>query len=924
MLRLRDSTPQNPLRAAPAAAAAVLLHRSTARGRERETESAAHRSAVIAMAGTKPRGKPKSKALAAGAGPGRKKKGFTGGAGKRGERRHGPRLPTALRRQLDALGPDPSRGSDDDEEAGSDEGADDVYEYEEAVPEEEAGKNGRYDAVEKYEYEFDSDGSNADENVPSDEGEDMEEDDANEDEDEEKQIRILQETTGMPREAFDGGKKKKQPLELPLQPGVGDATITIHDLLIQGKPGYSKIRKRLQQQDKKATAVQAPLPKVERDKIERSVVYQQSKKEVTKWETLVKRNREAPTLYFENDLNLGVNTVGAIASEFKPRNEFEKKMAEIIHSTEMMEAHKNDGAKILELNKIGVEDVRERQNRLAKMRSLLFRHEMKAKRIKKIKSRTYHRMLKKDKMKAASADFEEDPEVAKELAKKQEFKRAEARMRLKHKNTSKWAKRILKRGLDVQDEGTRAAIAAQLQQHALLTRKMNSTNDDSSSSEESSDNEEDDSESEANILSKGKEKILKILGDENEIPTSGVFSLPFMERAMKKHEEATYEEARLALEEYDESLRKLEDGNTEDNGDSVKVNGKRSFGPVKNINKETNKKPKIDYADKNSDSEYESDSAQHLDDNEVNKADDVQIGTALLDDEPQDDLFISFNDSMKNPGPKTTVEVGMLADNSWKKFKSSKGNDGSNISGDMGKSTVKVPYMTDQKPKQLDHNSDSDSEEEMVEGLLTISDAKENYKIPSQAELIRQAFAGDDVEAEFEKDKVEVLNEENPEPEKPALVPGWGQWTDIQQKKGIPSWMVKEHESAKRKREEALKRRKDAKLKHVIISEHVDKKAEKLLARNLPFPYTSKDVYEQSIRMPIGPDFNPATSVSALNRPAIVKKPGVVIKPIQYEDVDPHEKPDEPIRVIQRAAPNPKAKRTSANKAKAIASNKRK
>ena len=36
--------------------------------------------------------------------------------------------------------------------------------------------------------------------MPSDEGEDMEEDDG----DEEKQIRILHETTGMPKEAFDG------------------------------------------------------------------------------------------------------------------------------------------------------------------------------------------------------------------------------------------------------------------------------------------------------------------------------------------------------------------------------------------------------------------------------------------------------------------------------------------------------------------------------------------------------------------------------------------------------------------------------------------------------------------------------------------------------------------------------------------------
>ena len=40
--------------------------------------------------------------------------------------------------------------------------------------------------------------------MPSDEGDDMDEDDGEEGDDEEKQIRILQETTGMPREAFTG------------------------------------------------------------------------------------------------------------------------------------------------------------------------------------------------------------------------------------------------------------------------------------------------------------------------------------------------------------------------------------------------------------------------------------------------------------------------------------------------------------------------------------------------------------------------------------------------------------------------------------------------------------------------------------------------------------------------------------------------
>lgn len=115
----------------------------------------------------------------------------------------------------------------------------------------------------------------------------------------------------------------------------------------------------------------------------------------------------------------------------------------------------------------------------------------------------------------------------------------------------------------------------------------------------------------------------------------------------------------------------------------------------------------------------------------------------------------------------------------------------------------------------------------MVDGFLP-SSLKYDYKLPSQTDLIHRAFAGDDVEAEFEMHKLDILNEENPEPEKPVLLPGWGQWTDIQQKKGMPSWMLKEHENAKRKRDDALKKRKDANLKHVIISEKVDKKVKLL------------------------------------------------------------------------------------------------
>jgi U3 small nucleolar RNA-associated protein 14 len=56
----------------------------------------------------------------------------------------------------------------------------------------------------------------------------------------------------------------------------------------------------------------------------------------------------------------------------------------------------------------------------------------------------------------------------------------------------------------------------------------------------------------------------------------------------------------------------------------------------------------------------------------------------------------------------------------------------------------------------------------------------------------------------------------------------------------------------------------------------------------------------------------------------IVKKPGIIIKPIQYEEVNPHEKPDEPKRVIQRATPNQKAKKAFAKQGKGATSQKRK
>ncbi len=56
----------------------------------------------------------------------------------------------------------------------------------------------------------------------------------------------------------------------------------------------------------------------------------------------------------------------------------------------------------------------------------------------------------------------------------------------------------------------------------------------------------------------------------------------------------------------------------------------------------------------------------------------------------------------------------------------------------------------------------------------------------------------------------------------------------------------------RREREAAAAGRTDAKMKNVVISEKWDKKAAKFTAGSLPFPYDSKEVYESSIRQPLG------------------------------------------------------------------------
>lgn len=68
------------------------------------------------------------------------------------------------------------------------------------------------------------------------------------------------------------------------------------------------------------------------------------------------------------------------------------------------------------------------------------------------------------------------------------------------------------------------------------------------------------------------------------------------------------------------------------------------------------------------------------------------------------------------------------------------------------------------------------------------------------------------------------------------------------------------------------KSRADFNKSHVIISEKRDKKAAKYTLKDLPYPYTSKAQFEQSMDTPLGTEWNTRLGFQRGTLPRVVKK----------------------------------------------------
>lgn len=194
-------------------------------------------------------------------------------------------------------------------------------------------------------------------------------------------------------------------------------------------------------------------------------------------------------------------------------------------------------------NNLTVEQVAQRRAELRHMRELMFRAELKAKRINKIKSKTYRKIKRKEKEKLNENMLEADGESDTEEGRlKREIERARERATLRHKHTGKWAKQMKQKHLD---EGGRQEIEDMLERGEQLRKKIQGVGSDESE-EESSDEEAEDVEvdTEEGVLRIKKAAFdeLKQLNhqlEEGGTKGKGVFEMKFMKDAMARQQTAS-------------------------------------------------------------------------------------------------------------------------------------------------------------------------------------------------------------------------------------------------------------------------------------------------------------------------------------------------------------------------------------------------
>lgn len=632
--------------------------------------------------------------------------------------------------------------------------------------------------------------------------------------------------------------------------------------------------------ENKTGAYAVPLPARIQKRQERRAAYEIQREDVNKWSDVVAENREKEVLDFRPQM-VEQNPMAAFTPNDEPTNELETKLDSILKQSNLEEKKTEDLFNNIETAKMSKADIQKRTKELRMMRELMYRNERDAKRLKKIKSKAYRKQIRKDKDKEHAMMEGLDEGNEEEDA---DYLRAKERMTLKHKNTSNWAKSLIKSGIS-KDKESREELEEMMRRAELLRQKQIGSK---GSDEEDDDRELSDIERDIQDDEQPDDERLGKLG-------KGVLAMDFMKNAAERE--------RLIQLKQVEELRKLRESDggdlfqeNNDSGVNVMINsGRRVYTPSALV-----KSKEANALDEEILREQEEDDSRSLG-KRLQAKERVSVREETEDDEEQPKE--SDNDSEEEANPwleeddenvtKKSSKVSIVDKNSKQgaKFQS-------RISKDMEKQAAKakkskkskkhveeeVAIDTSQTLKIVDHTLErkraaaaSDDEVEDDGG-----NGEDDVYMFKQEDLIKQAFAGDDlIQEEFLSEKQQLEDRED-DKEIDETMPGWGSWAGTE---GDDSWGQRPQKKRKIIRKvqgvTSKSHRQDRGKEKVIINETVVKAASKYQADKIPYPFKTWEEYEKSLRMPLGKEWVSDSTFKKMTTPNVITRFGSVINPLK-------------------------------------------
>jgi U3 small nucleolar RNA-associated protein 14 len=564
---------------------------------------------------------------------------------------------------------------------------------------------------------------------------------------------------------------------------------------------------------------------------------------------------------------------------------------------------------------------------MTKLKSMMSYEIAKRKRLNKIKSKTYRRILRKEKDRDQERRQKAlellNPDAARaRLQEKMEKLRAEERATQKHKNTSKWVKHA--KAFAKFDDDTKDAIQ---EQHNIRQRLMAKMEEEAGAEraavaeEMSASSEEDLRVDELLAGERNAESALWKVADDgaeaadhNSNPVqkarSELQSMGFMQKAKERSTKQLQKEAAMLQEDVDRYRKHLQplhapsgmlsraekkarnaledeeddnpplegiDGDDDDEAKipsrSVKQRSNKRDGPGRTVVSEGKHHRDVDVALKS----RKGISAAHSHSEPTSTAD-MQLHHRRGDD---DDLKEDAEETWADPASSTAVtSVAPIVPPT------------AGFAGDRKTTTTTKRKSTSHKisilPTKRDREEAPTTATDNADQSSWIAPPPSDYekaevaKRDLQEYLISRAFANDEVDEDFLKAKEAQVESVMKPVDKNATLPGWGEWGGENERLNIrhKTKLATMQMDRNIQKSALMKARADADLDNVIINHDVDLVPDRQTLHMVPRPFSNPVEYARSMRQPVGPEWNSSLSFKEATQPRITTTQGVAIEPL--------------------------------------------